>query len=166
MKKLLFLALLIAPLSVFSQKFGHLDSGVVIQLLPEYTQAQADLQTLQKQFEDELQYMRDEFTRKSDEFSTQSSTLPDNIRERRNKELEELYNKMNQYYQDSQQSLQLASQEKMGDITTKVLKAIKQVGEEGGFVYIFDSAGDMVPYVSQTLSTDVTELVKTKLGIK
>ena len=71
MKKLLFLALLIAPLSVFSQKFGHLDSGVVIQLLPEYTQAQADLQTLQKQFEDELQYMRDEFTRKSDEFSTQ-----------------------------------------------------------------------------------------------
>lgn len=166
MKKLLFLALLIAPLSVFSQKFGHLDSGVVIQLLPEYTQAQADLQTLQKQFEDELQYMRDEFTRKSDEFSTQSSTLPDNIRERRDKELEELYNKMNQYYQDSQQSLQLASQEKMGDITTKVLKAIKQVGEEGGFVYIFDSAGDMVPYVSQTLSTDVTELVKTKLGIK
>lgn len=166
MKKLLFLALLIAPLSVFSQKFGHLDSGVVIQLLPEYTQAQADLQTLQKQFEDELQYMRDEFTRKSDEFSTQSSTLPDNIRERRDKELEELYNKMNQYYQDSQQSLQLASQEKMGEITTKVLKAIKQVGEEGGFVYIFDSAGDMVPYVSQTLSTDVTELVKTKLGIK
>ena len=166
MKKLLFLALLIAPLSVFSQKFGHLDSGVVIQLLPEYTQAQADLQTLQKQFEDELQYMRDEFTRKSDEFSTQSSTLPDNIRERRDKELEELYNKMNQYYQDSQQSLQLASQEKMGDITTKVLKAIKQVGEEGGFVYIFDSAGDMVPYVSQTLSTDVTELVKAKLGIK
>lgn len=166
MKKLLFLALLIAPLSVFSQKFGHLDSGVVIQLLPEYTQAQADLQTLQKQFEDELQYMRDEFTRKSDEFSTQSSTLPDNIRERRDKELEELYNKMNQYYQDSQQSLQLASQEKMGEITTKVLKAIKQVGEEGGFVYIFDSAGDMVPYVSQTLSTDVTELVKAKLGIK
>ena len=166
MKKLLFLALLIAPLSVFSQKFGHLDSGVVIQLLPEYTQAQADLQTLQKQFEDELQYMRDEFTRKSDEFSTQSSTPPDNIRERRDKELEELYNKMNQYYQDSQQSLQLASQEKMGEITTKVLKAIKQVGEEGGFVYIFDSAGDMVPYVSQTLSTDVTELVKAKLGIK
>ncbi|HZK04064.1 MAG TPA: OmpH family outer membrane protein [Bacteroidaceae bacterium] len=166
MKKLMFLALMIAPLSLFSQKFGHLDSGIVIQLMPEYTQAQADLQTLQKQFEDELQYMRDEFTRKSEEFAEQSSTLPENIRQRRDQELEELYNKMNLYYQDSQQTLQMASQEKMGEITTKILKAIRQVGDEGGFIYIFDSAGDMVPYVSQTLSTDVTELVKAKLGIK
>ena len=44
-------------------------------------------------------------------------------------------------------------------------KAIKEVGVAGGYVYILDITNG-VPYVSETLSTDVTEAVKAKLGIK
>jgi outer membrane protein len=53
----------------------------------------------------------------------------------------------------------------MQAIQTKVLDAIKQVGQAGGFVYIMDNAGG-IPYISSTLSTDVTSQVKTKLGLK
>jgi outer membrane protein len=50
-------------------------------------------------------------------------------------------------------------------ITTKVLDAIKAVGQEGGCVIINEvNAG--IPYISTTLSTDVTAAVKTKLGLK
>ena len=50
-------------------------------------------------------------------------------------------------------------------ITTKVLDAIKSVGQAGGYVYVMDiNAG--IPYVSTTLSTDITTQVKTKLGLK
>ena len=51
----------------------------------------------------------------------------------------------------------------MQPITTKLLDAIKAVGKAGGYVYIMDlSAG--IPYVSDTLSKDVTAEVKAELN--
>ena len=47
----------------------------------------------------------------------------------------------------------------MGPITGKLVEAIKLVGKNGGYVYIMDvSAG--IPYISETLSKDVTADVK------
>ena len=73
---------------------------------------------------------------------------------------------MQQYYQQSQQELAQASQEKMAALTEKITKAIQEVGVAGGYVYIFDLASGIIPYISETLSTDVTAAVKSKLGIK
>ena len=53
----------------------------------------------------------------------------------------------------------------MQAITTKVLDAIKTVGQSGGYVYIMEM-GAGIPYISTTLSTDVTAQVKTQLGLK
>jgi len=72
--------------------------------------------------------------------------------------------KIQQNYQDNQQALAQAQQEKMNAITTKVLDAIKAVGQAGNYIYIMDM-GSGVPYISTTLSTDVTAEVKKKLGI-
>lgn len=166
MKKFLMMALLLAPMCVFAQKFGHVDSRAIIEMLPEYNQAQSDLQTLQKQYQDELKYLQDELQKKSDDYQAQAAELPDNIKQRREEELTQLYNKMNQFYEDSQRNLESTSQQKMSEITTKVLKAIQNVGDEGGFICIFDSSDNIVPYVSTTATTDVTELVKAKLNIK
>ena len=109
--------------------------------------------------------MQDELTRKSQAYDSTRTTLPENIRQRREMELQEMYQKIQQSYQDNQQALAKASQEKMQVITTKVVDAIKQVGQAGGYVYIMDVAGG-IPYISTTLSTDVTADVKAKLGLK
>ena len=76
-----------------------------------------------------------------------------------------MYQKIQQSFQDNQQALQKASQEKMQAITAKVVDAIKQVGQAGGYVYIMEM-GAGIPYISTTLSTDVTAQVKAKLGLK
>ena len=61
MKKVIIMALILAPLSLFAQqKFGHFDSSVIVQAMPEYKTSQTELQTLSKQYEDELTRMRDE----------------------------------------------------------------------------------------------------------
>ena len=52
----------------------------------------------------------------------------------------------------------------MQAITTKVLEAIKAVGQAGGYVYVMDTASG-IPYISTTLSTDLTSQVKAKLGL-
>jgi len=164
-KKLIAILFLMAPLAIFAQKFGHLNSADIIQVMPEYTAAQTELQNLEKQMTNELQLMESELAKKSEAYEKEKATLPANIQQRREQELQELYGKMQQYYQTSQQDLAQASQEKMAALTEKITKAIKEVGVAGGFLYIFDTASG-IPYISETLSTDVTAQVKAKLGIK
>ena len=146
-------------------KFGHVNTQEIIQAMPEYTAAKADIDKLTAQYEADLKSMQDELQKKADAFDKEQATLPENIKQRRQTELQEMYQKIQQSYQDNQQALQKASSEKMQAITTKVLDAIKAVGQAGGFVIINEmNAG--IPYISTTLSTDVTAQVKTKLGLK
>ena len=165
MKKLLLMFLMCAPIAAFAQKFGHVNAQEIIQVMPDYTKAKNEIDALQKQYEDDLKSMQDELTKKSQAYEKEQATLPDNIKQRREQELQEMYQKIQQSYQDNQQALAKASQEKMQAITTKVIDANKQVGQAGGYVYIMDVAGG-VPYISTTLSTDVTADVKAKLGLK
>lgn len=166
MKKFLIMALLLAPMTLFAQKFGQFSSADIIQSLPEFTKAQSELQTLQKQYEDELNYLQEECNKKIDDYESQEATLPDNIKQRRQQEIIELQNKMQQFYNDCQTNLQRISNEKMQEIQEKIMKAVQDVGTEGGYVCIFDNADVTIPYISATLCTDVTETVKTKLGVK
>ena len=146
-------------------KFGHVNTQEIIQAMPEYTAAKNDIDKLTAQYEADLKSMQDELQKKADAFDKEQATLPDNIKQRRQTELQEMYQKIQQSYQDNQQALQKASQEKMQAITAKVLDAIKAVGQAGEFVMINEiNAG--IPYISTTLSTDVTAQVKTKLGLK
>lgn len=166
LKKIALLLLLAAPLSVFAQKFGHLKSLEVVSLMPEYTKAQTDIQAMQKQYENEIKRASDEFTKKYTEFQQEQATLPKNIQERRQKELQELSEKGMQFQQDAQQQLQKSYATMMEPIYKKVDAAIKAVGQDGGYTMVIDLSKTDIPYLSSTLTTDVTAAVKTKLGIK
>jgi len=165
MKKVIVMVLLALPLNLFAQKFAHVNSAEIIQAMPEYTAAQTEMQTLQKTYEDELQRMQTELQTKTEEYDKNKSTLPESVQQRREQELQDLYKRMQDYYQNSQQDLSKAQQEKMQVITNKVVTAIKEVGVAGGYVYIMDSTAG-IPYISETLSTNVTSQVKAKLGLK
>ena len=165
MKKVLLFILLLAPMAVMAQKFGHVNTQDIIQAMPDYTKAKSEIDALQKQYEADLKSMQDELTKKSQDYEANEKTFPENIKQRRQQELQDMYQKIQQSYQDNQQALAKASQEKMSAITAKVLDAIKQVGQAGGYVYIMELQGG-IPYISTTLSTDVTAQVKAKLGLK
>ena len=148
-----------------AQKFGHVNSQEIIQVMPEFTKARADIEALTKQYEADLKQMQEELQKKSEAYEKEQATLPANIKQRRETELQEMYQKIQQSYQDNQQALAKEQNEKMQAITTKVLDAIKAVGQAGNYVYIMDLAAG-IPYISTTLSTDVTADVKAKLGLK
>ncbi|MBR1415148.1 MAG: OmpH family outer membrane protein [Prevotella sp.] len=148
-----------------AQKFGHVNTQEIIQAMPEFATARGEIEKLTEQYEADLKQMQEELQKKAEAFEKEEATLPENIKQRRNQELQDLYQRIQQTYQDNQQALQQAQQEKMQAITTKVLDAIKAIGQEGGYVYIMEM-GAGIPYISTTLSTDVTAQVKAKLGLK
>lgn len=165
MKKFFIAALMALPMSVFAQKFAHVSSTDIVQALPDYKTAMTEVQNLQKTYEEELQRMQDELKTKYEDYQKNGATLPDAVKQRRETELQDLQTRMQQYYETSQQDLQRVQGEKMQAITAKVSAAIKEVGQAGQYIYVMDTSSG-IPYISETLSTDVTAQVKAKLGIK
>ena len=164
MKKLFIMMLMLAPMAAFAQKFGHVNSQEIIQIMPEFAKARTEIETLTKQYEADLKSMQEELQKKGEAFEKEEATLPENIKQRRQQELQDMYQKIQQSYQDNQQALAKEQSERMQAITSKMLDAIKKVGDEGNYVYIMDM-GSGIPYISTTLSTDVTADVKKKLGL-
>jgi len=164
MKKLFIMMLMLAPMAAFAQKFGHVNSQEIIQIMPEFAKARGEIEALTKQYEADLKSMQEELQKKAESFEKEESTLPENIKQRRQTELQDMYQKIQQSYQDNQQALAKEQSDKMQAITAKVLEAIKAVGTAGNYVYIMDITSG-IPYISTTLSTDVTKDVKAKLGL-
>ena len=166
LKKIALFLLLIAPMSVFAQKFGHINSQEILSVMPEYKKAQTDISTMEQQYKDEIQRAMDDLNKKYAAFQEEQANLPQNIKDRRMTELQELQEKGMQFQQDASQQLQQSWMEMLQPIAQKINDAIKAVGQEGGYVYIFDLSSTNIPYVSTTLSTDVTTAVKGKLGLQ
>ena len=165
LKKIALLLMLILPMSVFAQKFGHIKTQEILTAMPEYTKAQTDIQTMQKQYDDEMKRLSEEIQKKFAAYQQEQANWPKNIQERRQKELQELNERGMQMQQDAQQQLQQSWMEMLEPIAKKIDDAIKAVGQEGGYVYIFDLNATQIPFVNETLSTDVTSAVKAKLGL-
>lgn len=165
MKKLVLMLMLCAPLSMLAQnaKFGHVDAQSIMQSLPEFIKARGELEAQAKQYENELQAMQKEIQAKSDEYDRTKSTMNATKQQETEASLQQLFQKYQQALQDNQQTIQKAQQDKMQPIMNKIMEAIKNVGKAGGYVYIMDIAAG-VPYISDTLSKDVTADVKAEMN--
>ena len=166
MKKLFIVALVaLMPFGAFAQKFGHFNSADILPLMPEYKAAEAELQVLTTQYQDEFNYMVTEYQKKEDDYLKNRESLPEATRQRREQDLADSQQKIQEYRMNSSANLENKQAELLNSINEKALKAVKEVGEEGGYICIFDLGGG-VPFVNATLTTDVTEPIKAKLGIK
>ena len=170
LKKIALVMLLALPMGVFAQnlKFGHINAQEIITVMPEFTKAQNDIQTLEKQLTAELQRTQEEFNKKYQEFqqAIAKDSLPPNIAERRQKELQDMMQRQEQFQQDAQQQMAKAQNDAMAPIYQKLDNAIKAVGAAEGVIYIFDLARTSIPYVNESQSINLTSKVKANLGFR
>lgn len=163
MKKLILMLALLAPIATFAQKFGHINAQEVMTGMPDFIKAKAEMEIKAKGYDDELKSLQDELQRKADEYEKQKSTMNPTKQKETEESLVQMQQKAQQAYQDAQQAMQKAQQELMQPIQEKLFKAIKAVGDAGGYVYIMDTSLG-IPYISETLSKDVTAEVKAELA--
>jgi outer membrane protein len=161
MKKILLMIMLMAPIATFAQKFGKVNTQTIMQALPEISKINGELEATAKQYENDLNNMRQELQRQSDAYDKGKSTMNATAQQQKEQELQQLYQKIQQTYQDNQQALQKAQQEKMQPVITKVRNAIASVGNTGGFTYIFE---DGVAVYTGNNVEDVTSRVQAEIS--
>ena len=149
MKKLVLMLMLLAPMTMMAQKFGKVNTQTIMQALPDVAKANGELEALQKQKDNELKAMQEEFQRKADEYQKGASTMNATAKQQKETELQGL-----------QQKLQKKSNELMQPIVTKVRTAIDAVGKAGNYTYIFEEGAAI--YAGPNV-VDVTKEVQAKI---
>lgn len=164
MIKRLLLAIMIAlPMSVFAQKFGVINTQALMETMPEMKTVQEQMEASAKKYQAEFDKLKEEFDKKFAEFQALEESTPQTIKDRRMQEMQELDAKIQQFRETALQDQQRQQQQLMAPIQEKVMKAIQSVGDEGGFTFIFEN---MMPVFTGKDVTDITESVKTRLGVK
>jgi len=149
-----------------SFKFGHINSDELIQTMPEYDSATKKLDNYRKELVNALELMSVELNNKNDAYQKESKNLSDIVKQTKEQELVDMNKRIQDFQANAQTQLQNKQTEVFQPIMAKVDQAIKAVGKENGFVYVFDVAKGAVLYFDETKSINVLPLVKTKLGLK
>ncbi len=146
-----------------TMKIGHISTMDVISRMPETDSAQRALQDYGKEFEDNLTLMQTELQNKYAEFQNNQNQWSDLIKQTKQRELEDMQVRMQEFYQQGQEDYNRKQQELLNPITEKVTKAIEEVAKDGKFSYILDSSNGTVFIGPESI--DVTSLVEAKLGL-
>ncbi|OFY61074.1 MAG: hypothetical protein A2V50_06940 [Bacteroidetes bacterium RBG_19FT_COMBO_42_10] len=159
------LAILVATTG-YSQnlKFGHINSEELIQALPEFDSASVKIEQFRQELVNALELMTVELNNKSDAYTKESKNLTEVVRQTKEQELIDLNRRIQDFQTNAQTQLQNKQVELFQPIYSKVDKAIKDVGKENGFTYVFDISNLL--YFDETKSTNITTLAKAKLGVK
>jgi outer membrane protein len=173
MKRFIGIALLTISVAFVGQnlmaqnfKFAHVNSDELIQALPEYDSAKVKLTKFQKELENYLELMSVELNNKSEAYQKDSKNLTDLVRKTKEAELVDLNRKIQEFQTNANTQMQEKQLEFFQPVYVRVDKAVKDVGKENGFVYIFDIAKGALLYFDETKSTNVMPLCRAKLGLK
>ncbi len=160
------LGLIVAAFTLNAQtvKFGHINSEELIQAMPEYDSAQNQVMKLKEQYDLEVERIQVEINKKIDEYNKNEKTMSDLIKEAKASEIQDMQTRLQNFAQTASQDLQQKSMTYMQPVMDKARKAISDVAEEEGLIYVFDvSQGNPVYFSSK--SVDVLPLVLKKLGL-
>ena len=163
MKKFIIAMMLILPMAVSAQKFGHINTQELFSQMPEVAKIKLKMDTIQSQYENQLASMNEEIQKKAKDYQEQEATMADAVKQIRQQELQEMQQRIQLFYQTAEQDIQKKQQELLAPVHERMSKAIKAVGERDGYTYIFDSAA--MVHIG-TDAKDVTPAVKKELGIK
>ena len=149
------LLLTLGLLSVFSMlsaqegMFGYIDFNATLKLMPEYMEAQIDLQKTQSEYREEIERAKREFERQYIEFILEQDHLSPSIVAKRQKELQLVMDNNAQFRDQVQSDLEARREELLIPLKKKLLETIPKTGN-GTFIRAASSAADCAGKITFT----------------
>jgi outer membrane protein len=156
-------ALVISSFTATAQKVAHIDLDSLISLMPESKVAQQAVQDYAKQLEQQVTAMQTELQTKYEAYQAGSKDMAELVRASKEKELNDLNQRITDFQQQAQSDYQKKSAELSKPVYEKAKKAIDQVAKDNGYKYVLDTSTGLVLYSEPT--DDILNLVIKKLGI-
>jgi len=153
---------LICMTSAFAQKYGHVNSGEVMKVMPGIDSIQIKMMAFQENLKILYENMMNEYQTKRDKLDKEAGTMSSAVRKLREDEVASIENRIREFEYNVQEDIEEESRKLIAPFEEKVQNAINEVAKEHKYSYIFDTR--ILLYYDG--GDDVTPLVKKKLGIK
>lgn len=168
MKKVILTGILIfmAGFMGQAQKFAYVDSQYILDNLPEFTEAQAQLDEISTQWQKEVESKFGEVDKMYKDYQTQAVLLPEDMKKKKEQEIadkdKEAKNLQKQRF-GVDGDLFKKRQELVKPVQEKVYNAIQEVANNNNYMVVFDKAGSLsILYANPKY--DISDEVLNNLG--
>ena len=166
--KLIFsLALLFGLSQAYGQKFGYIDSDLILKKMPEYKKAEGELAQLSLKWQKELDDMKIALDKMQADYRAEEILFTDDMKKERldtiaskEKKLKEQQKKIFGF----EGLIFLKKQELMKPVQDKLYEAVEKISKSKQLQVIFDRSGDLLMIYANPIH-DYTDFVLEKLGL-
>lgn len=169
MKKQLLLTGLLTILMFFgfAQKYAYINSEYLLSKIPEYKEAQAELDRVAVQWQKEIEAKFATIDSMYKRYQVESITLPEQIKKSREEAIiaqEKAAKELQKKRFGQNGDLFKKREELVKPIQDRVINAVNDYAKERGYAFVFDTAGDLTIIYADP-KWDINEQVLQKMGI-
>ena len=166
-KVILSVVFVLLAVTGFCQKYAFINSEYILSNMPEYKEAQAELDRIAVQWQKEIEAKFASIDSMYRKYQVESITMPDQIKKNREEAIiaqeraaKELQKK--RFGQDG--DLFKKREELVKPIQDRVISTVNDYAKEKGYAFVFDSAGEMTIIYADP-KWDINSIILQKLGI-
>ena len=167
MKRILFIIFASCSSALFGQKFGYVDTDFILSKIPEYQQAQAELNTLSLAWQDEIQNLYKEIDGMYAALQAEEVLLTKEMKDERMAKVKERENEVKEYQKKIfgfDGLFFLKKKELVKPIQDKIFDAVEKIAKKHRLQIVFDKSGDLVMIYTDPIH-DYTDYVLDELGL-
>lgn len=154
----------------YSQKYAYVDTDYILDNIPEYKDAQQQLDDLAKSFQEEVEEKRATIDQLYKNFQAEAVLMPDDVKKKKQEDIQkkedEVRDFQNQKFGPDGELFQ-KREELIKPIQEKIYNAIEEIATDDNYAFVFDRAGSLtILYVNAKydISDDVLDKVGAELG--
>ena len=166
-KAVIFFTLIIfSAMIVQAQKFAYVDTQYILDNIPEFAEAQSQLDEISAQWQKEIEAKFAEVDKMYKDYQTQSVLLPDDMKKKKEQEIvdkeKDVKNlQRNRFGKDG--DLFKKRQELVKPIQEKIYNAIQEISTSNNYAVIFDKGGSLTMMYANP-KYDISDEVLDNLG--
>lgn len=149
MKKLLCFVLILCGgvLSSQAQKFGYIDSEYILRHMPEYAEAQQQLDAMSEQWQKDIERRQTEIEQLYKAYQSEQVLLTPEMRQKREEEIVAKEQELREFQRGKfgfEGALYQKRKELVKPVQDKIYKAVEEVAREGLYAVIFDRTSELI----------------------
>ncbi len=151
----------------FAQKFGYIDAQYILNKMPEYKEAQAEIEKLAKGWEEEVQQMYLEVQSMEVALQAEEVLLTQNMKQDRIAEIDRKWAEVKEYQQQIfgfEGLYFLKKKELVKPVQDEVFEAVERVAKNNRLQTVFDKSGALLMIYTDPIH-DYTDFVLEDLGL-
>lgn len=160
-----FISLLVG--NSIAQKVVYVDTDYILKNIPAYREAQAQLDKISAEWENEIKAKYDELESLYNQFQVDKLLLSNEMKAKRENEImtkEKEVKRLQQKHFGSEGDLFTKEQELMKPIQDEIFNAIKEISSTEGYGFVIDAASSTVTLLYSDPKYDISDDVLKKLG--